>query len=62
MDARLAVAVGHVHLAVGGFVILLIAVAYAPYYARLARAQTLAAKQNPYVKAERALGPAPPGS
>ena len=39
-----------------GNVILLIAVAYAPYYARLTRAQTLAAKQNPYVKAERALG------
>jgi peptide/nickel transport system permease protein len=39
-----------------GNIILLIAVAYAPYYARLARAQTLAAKQNPYVKAERALG------
>lgn len=39
-----------------GNVILLIAVGFAPYYARLARAQTLAAKQNPYVKAERALG------
>jgi peptide/nickel transport system permease protein len=39
-----------------GNIILLIAVAYTPYYARLARAQTLAAKQNPYVKAERALG------
>ena len=39
-----------------GNTILLIAVGFAPYYARLARAQTLAAKQNPYVKAERALG------
>jgi peptide/nickel transport system permease protein len=39
-----------------GNIILLIAVAYTPYYARLARAQTLAAKQNQYVKAERALG------
>ena len=42
-----------------GNTILLIAVAYAPYYARLARAQTLAAKQNAYVKAERALGASP---
>jgi peptide/nickel transport system permease protein len=36
--------------------ILLIAIAFTPYYARMARAQTLAAKQNPYVKAERSLG------
>jgi peptide/nickel transport system permease protein len=36
--------------------IILIAIAFIPWYARLARAQTLAAKQNPYVKAERALG------
>ena len=36
--------------------IILIATAFLPWYARLARAQTLAAKQNPYVKAERSLG------
>jgi peptide/nickel transport system permease protein len=34
----------------------LIAVAFTAYYGRLARAQTLAAKQNLYVKAERSLG------
>jgi peptide/nickel transport system permease protein len=39
-----------------GNTIILIAVAFTPWYARLARAQTLAAKQNPYVKAERSLG------
>jgi peptide/nickel transport system permease protein len=36
--------------------IILIATAFLPWYGRLARAQTLAAKQNPYVKAERSLG------
>jgi peptide/nickel transport system permease protein len=35
---------------------LVIALAFAPYYGRLARAQALAVKQNTYVKAERALG------
>ena len=35
---------------------IVIALAFAPYYARLARAQALAVKQNTYVKAERALG------
>src|SRR5262245_56302625 len=35
---------------------IVIALAFAPYYGRLARAQALAVKQNTYVKAERALG------
>jgi peptide/nickel transport system permease protein len=37
-------------------VIIVIAVAFAPGYARVARALVLAMKQNPFVEAERALG------
>jgi peptide/nickel transport system permease protein len=39
-----------------GTLIGLIAIAFVPGYARLARAQTFAIKQNPYIKAERSLG------
>jgi peptide/nickel transport system permease protein len=39
---------------------LVIAVGLLPWYARLARTQTLAAKQNAYVKAERSLGASTP--
>jgi peptide/nickel transport system permease protein len=40
--------------------IIVIAVSFFPYYARLTRGQTLTAKHNAYVKAERALGASRP--
>ena len=40
-------------------VIIVIAVAFTPGYARVARALVLAAKQNQYVEAERSLGASP---
>ena len=43
-----------------GNVILVIAVAFTPNYARVSRALVLALKQNQFVEAERALGASPP--
>jgi peptide/nickel transport system permease protein len=40
--------------------VIVIGVAYVPYYARISRAQTLAIQQNTWVKAERALGASRP--